>query len=168
MEKEKKFKNLSEQYRNYLNEIDGILRNFNITITYPFSILNDYYTQINSINDRRLILEKDIEHLIKNYEKTNLTIQKLKCLLRKRNKEIVKNLLTSNIYKEYLNKLHIETNKPISNIDTIFMEIIKKYAMSWKCCWSFVEFDSNGITKRVELFDVNDIKYLKDSLGVKK
>ena len=168
MEKEKKFKNLSEQYRNYLNEIDGILRNFNINITYPFSILNDYYTQINSINDRRLILEKDIEHLIKNYEKNNLTIQKLKCLLRKRNKEIVRNLITSDIYKEYLNKLHIETKKSISNIDAIFMVIIKKYAMNWKCCWSFVEFDSNGITKKVELFDVNDIKYLKDSLGLKK
>jgi hypothetical protein len=167
MEKEKKFKNLSEQYRNYLNEIDGILRNFNITITYPFNILNDYYTQINIINDRRLILEKDIEHLIKNYEKTNLTIQKLKCLLRKRNKEIVRNLLTSDIYKEYLNKLHAETKKSISNIDAIFMEIIKKYAMNWKCCWSFVEFDSNGITKKVELFDVNDIKYLRESLGVK-
>ncbi len=34
--------------------------------------------------------------------------------------------------------------------------------MTWKCCWSFVEIDENGNIKKMELFDLNDINYLKE------
>ena len=44
------------------------------------------------------------------------------------------------------------------------MEIIKKYSMTWKCCWSFLKIDDNGHIKNIELFDINDINYYNERI----
>lgn len=166
MEKEKKFSNLPAEYRNYLDEINKVLINYDLNKNYSFKEINSMYQTINDINEKKLILEKDIERLFKNYQKTNETIYKLRKLLRARNKEIIRNLLKSEIYKEYLKKLSNENKKNINDIEKVIIEIIKKYAMTWKCCWSFLEIDDNGRPKKIELFDINDIKYFKEKLNI--
>jgi DNA repair photolyase len=122
---------------------------------------------INDINTRLLIVEKDIHHLFKNYAKTNENIYKLKNLLRQRNKIIIRNLLTSSLYEEYLKKLSIDNKRTIKNIEDTIIELMKKYAMTWRCCWSFLEIDDNGHIKKMELFDINDINFFKERLKIK-
>jgi hypothetical protein len=164
MEKEKKFLNLSAAYRNYLNEIDKILLNYDITKSYNFKEINSFYDQINNINNKLLIVEKDIDNLFNNYLKSNDTINKMKHLLKYRNTEIIRNILRSDQYKIYVQKLHNEYKKDIKKIENALLDIIKKYSMSWKCCWSFIDIDSHGNVKKIELFDINDIKSFKEKI----
>jgi hypothetical protein len=166
---QKTFKNLSSEYKKYLKEIENVLINYNVNEIYKFSILNKYYNDINAVNTELLIVEKDIDNLINSYEKSdqNETINKLKSLLKQRNSEIIRNLLKSSIYQNYLEKLYIDNNKKISKtkIDQVMMEIIKKYAMSWKCCWSFLNLDESGNIKNMELFDLNDINFYNEKIN---
>jgi hypothetical protein len=163
---QKIFKNLSNDYKKYLDNIAIILDTFDINNTYKFSELNKFYNDVNNINTELLIVEKDIDNLINYYEKCDknkITI-KLKSLLKKRNEQIIRNLLKSSIYQDYIEKLYLEKSKKISKakIDEALLEIIKKYAMSWRCCWSFLKIDDNGIIKGMELFDISDIKYFNE------
>jgi hypothetical protein len=163
---QKVFKNLSNNYKKYLDNIAIILDTFDINNTYKFSELNKFYNDVNNINTELLIVEKDIDNLINYYEKCDkneITI-KLKSLLKKRNEQIIRNLLKSSIYQDYLEKLYLEKSKKISKakIDEALLEIIKKYAMSWRCCWSFLRIDDNGNIKGMELFDISDIEYFNE------
>ena len=168
---QKTIKNLSSEYKKYLKEIENVLINYNVSEVYKFNMLNKYYNDVNAVNTELLIVEKDIDNLINSYEKSdqNETINKLKSLLKQRNSEIIRNLLKSSIYQNYLEKLYIDGGKKISKtkIDGVMMEIIKKYAMSWKCCWSFLKIDDNGHIKNIELFDINDINYYNERINRK-
>jgi len=123
---------------------------------------------ISNINEKNLIIEKDIDNLFKNYEKSNIIISKLEDLLKKRNKIIIKSLLNSDLYKNFINKLSIEYKKSYKIIDSIILELLKKYSMSWKCCWSFLEINLDGIVKKIELFDLNDINFIREKLNINK
>ena len=164
---DKKFKNLTAQYKTYLESINVVLKDFNPKKEYSINEINLLYNSINDINIKQLIVEKDIEELIKNYDKSNEIIYKLRYLLKKRNKEIIRNVLKSEIYKNYINKLSIDYNKSKNEIEGALIELIKKYSMKWKCCWSFIEIDNNGNLKKIELFDLNDIKFIKEKLKIK-
>ena len=159
---DKKFKNLSNEYKKYLIEVDKILNKFEIIKEYSFKDINELYNRIDNINNKLLIVEKDIFNLFYNYEGNNETIKKLKNLVEKRNKQIIRNLLESNLYKNYILKIQPIYKKNLKEINDIFLKLIKKYSMSWKCGWSFLDIDINGIIRKIELFDVNDIKLFKD------
>jgi hypothetical protein len=45
---------------------------------------------------------------------------------------------------------------------------MKKYSMTWKCCWSFLEIDDSGNPKSINLFDINDILFFKQNLHIKQ
>lgn len=167
MEQDKKFKNLSSLYKNYLDQVEKILANYDIKKIYEFKDLNNYYNLVNDVNTKLLIVEKDIDHLFKNYEKSNLTISKLKNLLRQRNKIIIRNLLSSKMYQDYLQKLSIDNKRSVKSIDDVLVELMKKYAMTWKCCWSFLEIDDDGHIKRIEIFDINDLNFFREKLNLK-
>ena len=167
MEKKKteKFKHLTSQYKNYLSKVDKILVNLKDDEE-KFSELNKLYTKINELNTKSLILEKDIDDLFHNYTGNNETVQKMKKLLKKRNKIIVFNLLNSNQYKEYVKKLQTQYKVSLSRVEKALQMMIKKYSMTWKCCWSFVEIADDGKIKKIELFDINDIEYFKKKIRV--
>lgn len=164
MEPEKKFKNLNARYTKYLDEVSKILNNFDEKKEYSFQEINVIYELVSKINQENLIVEKDIDHLLKNYEKTNETISKLESIVKKRNKIIIKNLLVSELYKKFINKLAIDYKTSVKNIETIILELIKKYSMVWKCCWSFIEIDNKGYIKKIELFDINDINFIRNKI----
>jgi len=164
MDQEKKFKNLNSRYKTYLDEISKVFITYDPKKQHSYQEINLIYETISKINEKNLIVEKDIDHIFKNYEKTNETITKLKNLIMQRNKIIIKNLLTSELYKNYLNKLALEYKTDKNKIETILLELIKKYSMVWKCCWSFIDIDTNGMIKKIQLFDINDIQFIKDKL----
>jgi hypothetical protein len=168
MDQEKKFKNLNSRYKIYLDEISKLFLSYETKKDYSFQEINIIYETVSKINEKNLIVEKDIDHIFKNYEKSNEIILKLKNLLTKRNKIIIKNLLSSEIYKNYLNKLAQEYKKTINDIEPILLELIKKYSMTWKCCWSFLEIDKNGNIKKIQLFDINDINFIKEKININK
>lgn len=164
MEQDKKFKNLNSRYKTYLDEISKVFATYDLKKQHSYQEINLIYEIISKINEKNLIVEKDIDHIFKNYEKTNETISKLKNLIMQRNKIIIKNLLSSELYKIFLNKLALEYKTDKNKIEIIILELIKKYSMVWKCCWSFIEVDSNGLIKKIQLFDINDIQFIKDKL----
>jgi hypothetical protein len=164
MEQEKKFKNLNARYKIYLDEISKVFTTYDSKKQHSYHDINVIYEIISKINEKNLIVEKDIDHIFKNYEKTNETISKLKNLIMQRNKIIIKNLLSSELYKIFLNKLALEYKTDKNKIEIIILELIKKYSMVWKCCWSFIDIDSNGLIKKIQLFDINDIQFIKDKL----
>ena len=100
MESEKKFKNLNARYTKYLDEVSKILNNFDEKKEYSFQEINEIYELVSKINQENLIVEKDIDHLFKNYEKTNETISKLESIVKKRNKIIIKVLIQYNFSKK--------------------------------------------------------------------
>jgi hypothetical protein len=164
MEQDKKFKNLNTRYKTYLDEISKVFITYDLKKQYSYQDINAIYETISKINEKNLIVEKDIDHIFKNYEKINETISKLKNLIMQRNKIIIKNLLSSELYKIFIDKLANDYKTDKKNIETIILELIKKYSMVWKCCWSFIEVDSNGLIKKIQLFDINDIQFIKDKL----
>ena len=166
VEKDKNFTNLNSRYKTYLEEIEKILASFDVRKEYSFDEINQKYKIISQINTKNLIVEKDIELLFNNYEKTNQTISKLKSLLKKRNKYIISNLLRSSLYRQYIEKLHKDLKKPLSKIEPIILEIIKKYSMSWKCCWSILSTTDEGNITNFEIFDLNDLSYIKEKLSI--
>jgi hypothetical protein len=159
---DKKFKILSSEYKKYIIQIKRLLYNYEINNSLSFKDINGLYNRINDLNIQLLIVEKDIYNLFNNYEEENETISKLKDLVQKRNKHIITNLLKSKIYKDYITQLQIIYNKTKINIEEKFLKLIKKYSMSWKCCWSFLDIDDTGNIKKIELFDVSDIKLFTD------
>ena len=168
MEPEKKFKNLNARYNKYLEELSKILNTYNEKKEYSFQEINAIYELVSKKNQDNLIVEKDIDHLFKNYEKSNQTISKLESIVKKRNKIIIKNLLSSELYKKFINKLAVDYKTAYVNIETIILELIKKYSMVWKCCWSFIQINENGSIKKIELFDINDINFIKEKLKLIK
>jgi hypothetical protein len=168
MEPEKKFKNLNARYNKYLEGVSKILNTYDEKKEYSFQEINVIYETLSKINQENLIVEKDIDHLFKNYEKSNQTLSKLESIVKKRNKIIIKNLLSSELYKIFLNKLAQEYKTDKNKIEIIILELIKKYSMVWKCCWSFIEVDSNGTIKKIQLFDINDIQFIKDRININK
>jgi len=159
---DKKFKNLSPEYKKYLIQVEKIIKLYDQKTELSFKDINELYNRINDLNIQSLIVEKDIYNLFYNYEGNNETINRLKNLVEKRNREIIRRLLESSIYKNYVIKLQSLYNKSEREIKDAFFKLIKKYSMSWKCCWSFLDIDEHANIKRVELFDVNDIKLFKN------
>jgi dsDNA-specific endonuclease/ATPase MutS2 len=155
---DKKFKNLSTEYKKYLTQVEKILKNYDQKKELSFKEINDLYNRINDINIQLLIVEKDIYNLFYNFDGNNETINKLKNLVENRNKEIIRKLLESSIYKNYITKLQSIYKKSEREIKDAFFKLLKKYSMSWKCCWSFLDMDEHATIKKIELFDVNDIK----------
>jgi len=164
MEPEKKFKNLNSRYTKYLNEVSKILINYDRKKEYTFEEINGIYETISKINVENLIVENDINHLFQNYAKSNETIIKLESIVKKRNTIIIKNLLTSELYKKFINKLSVDHKSSSKKIETIILKLIKKYSMVWKCCWTFIEITNNGVIKNIQLFDINDINFIKENL----
>jgi hypothetical protein len=159
---DKKFKILSPEYKKYVNQIKKILENYNKESNLSFTDINSLYYRINDLNTQLLIVEKDIYNLFYNYEEKNETIAKLKDLVEKRNKHIITNLLKSKIYQDYIIELQNIYKKNKVDIEEKFFKLIKKYSMSWKCCWSFLDIDDTGNIKKIQLFDTDDIKLFKD------
>ena len=155
---DKKFKILSQEYKKYLIQVEKILKLYDQKKELSFKDINELYNRINDLNIQLLIVEKDIYNLFYNYEGNNETINRLKNLVEKRNKEIIRKLLESTIYKNYIIKLQSLYNKSEREIKDAFFKLLKKYSMSWKCCWSFLDTDEQGNIRKIELFDVNDIK----------
>ena len=155
---DKKFKILSPEYKKYLIEVERILKLYDQKKELSFKDINELYNRINDLNTQSLIVEKDIYNLFYNYEGNNEAINRLKNLVEKRNREIIRKLLESSIYKNYIIKLQSLYNKSEKEIKDAFFKLIKKYSMSWKCCWSFLDIDDQANIRKIELFDVNDIK----------
>ena len=80
---DKKFKNLSTEYKKYLTQVEKILKNYDQKKELSFKEINDLYNRINDINTQLLIVEKDIYNLFYNYYNNNETINKLKNLVEK-------------------------------------------------------------------------------------
>lgn len=160
---DKKFKILSPEYKKYLTQVEKILKNYDHDkTTLSFEGINTLYYRINDLNTQLLIVEKDIYNLFYNYDEKNITISKLKDLVERRNKQIITNLLKSKIYQDYIAELQITYKKKKTDIEDKFFKLIKKYSMSWKCCWSFLDIDNAGNIKSIQLFDVADIKLFQD------
>ena len=155
---DKKFKILSPEYKKYLIEVERILKLYDQKKELSFKDINELYNRINDLNTQSLIVEKDIYNLFYNYEGNNEAINRLKNLVEKRNREIIRKLLESSIYKNYIIKLQSLYNISEKEIKDAFFKLIKKYSMSWKCCWSFLDIDDQANIRKIELFDVNDIK----------
>lgn len=155
---DKKFKILSPEYKKYLIEVEKILKLYDQKKELSFKDINELYNRINDLNTQSLIVEKDIYNLFYNYEGNNEAINRLKNLVEKRNREIIRKLLESSIYKNYIIKLQSLYNKSEKEIKDAFFKLLKKYSMSWKCCWSFLDIDEHATIRKIELFDVNDIK----------
>ena len=139
-----------------------LYENESISLNLSFTDINSLYYRINDLNTQLLIVEKDIYNLFYNYEEKNETIAKLKDLVEKRNKHIITNLLKSKIYQDYITELQNVYKKNKVDIEEKFFKLIKKYSMSWKCCWSFLDIDDTGNIKKIQLFDTDDIKLFKD------
>jgi hypothetical protein len=159
---DKKFKILSPEYKKYLTQVEKILKKYDVSTEISFKEINALYYDLNDLNTKLLLVEKDIYNLFYNYEEKNETIAKLKNLVEKRNKQIITNLLKSKIYQDYITELQITYKKKKVDIEDKFFKLIKKYSMSWKCCWSFLDMDINGNIKKIQLFDVTDIKIFQD------
>lgn len=160
---DKKFKILSPEYKKYLNQVEKILKNYDLNNTnLSFKEVDLLYNRINDLNTQLLIVEKDIHNLFYNYEEKNETVTKLKDLVEKRNKKIIINLLKSKLYQDYISELRIIYKKNKTDVEERFLKLIKRYSMSWKCCWSFLDIDETGNIKKIQLFDTDDIKIFKD------
>ena len=166
----KKFVNLSQNYKNLLNEIKNL---FNTEIlkklsnnTLSFNEVNNIYDKINIICEKNNCNFYDLNKLINYYDKKNTIIEILTRITSLRNKYIVYYSKESSFWNENLKKIQenfylIHKKKiPINKIEPIFIEVLKKYKYDWDGLWAIISLSKSGKITNINLFDIDDLNYI--------
>ena len=170
----KKFVNLSQNYKDLLNEIKHL---FNVDILKKLSDNKMSFNEINSIYDKiNIICEKnncnfyDLNKLINYYDKKNTIIEILRRITSLRNKYIVYYSKESPFWDENLKKIQdnfysiYKKKIPINKIEPVFIEVLKKYKYDWDGLWAIISLSKTNKITNISLFDIDDLNFIFSKL----
>lgn len=160
----KKFVNLSTQYKNFLNKIKDI----NISNNLSFDELNDLHKNIENIFVQYDLQISDVNHMMENYEKTNNQIDILKKLVYHRNYNYMKMILRSECWKDFIIKLRIKLQDKkkltVKQVEEIFIKLLNRHINRWNSLDKYIIMNKRNQIKEIEIIDPEDYKYIFDEL----
>jgi hypothetical protein len=157
----KKFSNLSSNYKKFLQECSNTFNNIELNDNLDLSHLNILHKSIETCLQPNELQISDINHLIENYLKNNDQIVNLQKLVHLRNYKIIKILLRSNQWKDFIIKLKNKCNETnTKNIENSFIKLLEKYLGTWNTIDKFIILDKKNSIKTVEIVDPDDYEFL--------
>lgn len=157
----KKFSNLSSNYKKFLQECSSIFNNIELNDNLDLLDLNVLQKSIETYLQPNELQISDINHLIENYLKNNDQIVNLQKFVHLRNYKIIKILLRSSQWKEFIIKLKSKCNKTnTKNIENAFIKLLEKYLGTWNTIDKFIILDKKNSIKTVEIVDPDDYEFL--------
>jgi len=157
----KKFSNLSSNYKKFLQECSNTFNNIELNDNLDLAHLNLLHKSIETCLQPNELQISDINHLIENYLKNNDQIVNLQKLVHLRNYKIIKILLRSNQWKEFIIKLKSKCNETnTKNIENSFIKLLEKYLGTWNTIDKFIILDKKNSIKTVEIVDPDDYDFL--------
>ena len=162
----KKFVNLPNNYKLFLNEfksildktlLENILKN-----KLSYEEVNKLHNKIETIALKYNCNSYDINKLINFYDKKNKLMDLLKKISSIRNKYIVVKSQKMQLWKYNINNLKNKFKKyNKSQIEEAFIKLLKKYKYNWNGFWTIFDIDKNGNIKNINVFDHDDIKLIE-------
>ena len=162
----KKFINLPNNYKLFLNEfksildktlLENILKN-----NLSYEEVNKLHKQIETIASKFNCNSYDINRLINFYDKNNKLIDLLKKISSLRNKFIVVNSQKTDLWKNNIDNLKKKFKKYSKiKIEEAFVQLLKKYKYDWNGLWTIFDIDKNGNIKNINIFDIDDLKFIE-------
>jgi hypothetical protein len=186
----KKFVNLSNDYKHFLNICNNKINHLEIDQNTSLDLLNKYHNEIqceilgtnnsnnsNSTNnsnnsnsfDNNFEIS-DINHILANYEKENSIVTQLRKLVHYRNYLILKAVLRSNIWKEFILSLREKCKESgckklsIKIIEETFLKLLEIYIEYWNGFWKFFTFNKKNQIKDIVIIDPEDYKIIFQAL----
>ena len=157
----KKFSNLSSNYKKFLQECSNTFNNIELNDNLDLAHLNLLHKSVETCLQPNELQISDINHLIENYLKNNDQIVNLQKLVHLRNYKIIKILLRSNQWKEFIIKLKSKCNETnTKNIENSFIKLLEKYLGTWNTIDKFIILDKKNSIKTVEIVDPDDYEFL--------
>jgi len=157
----KKFSNLSSNYKKFLQDCLNIFNNIELNDNLDLAHLNVLHKSIETCLQPNELQISDINHLIENYLKNNDQIVNLQKLVHLRNYKIIKILLRSNQWKDFIIKLKNKCNETnTKNIENSFIKLLEKYLGTWNTIDKFIILDKKNSIKTVEIVDPDDYEFL--------
>lgn len=157
----KKFSNLSSNYKKFLQECSNTFNNIELNDNLDLAHLNLLHKSVETCLQPNELQISDINHLIENYLKNNDQIVNLQKLVHLRNYKIIKILLRSNQWKEFIIKLKSKCNETnTKNIENSFIKLLEKYLGTWNTIDKFIILDKKNSIKTVEIVDPDDYDFL--------
>jgi len=171
----KKFVNLSNDYKHFLNICNNKINHLEIDQNTSLDLLNKYHNEIqieildnDSFNNNFEI--SDINHILANYEKENSIVTQLRKLVHYRNYLILKAVLRSNIWKEFILSLREKCKESgckklsIKIIEETFLKLLEIYIEYWNGFWKFFTFNKKNQIKDIVIIDPEDYKIIFQAL----
>ena len=161
----KKFVNLSAEYKNFLIKIKEINISFD---NLDFNELNDLHIKIQNYLEEFNLQISDINHMMENYEKTNNQIEMLIKLVYYRNYNYMKMILRSGCWKDFIIKLRMKLQDKrkltIKEIEEVFIKLLNRYIGRWNSLDKFIVMNKKNQINEIEIIDPEDYKYIFDEL----
>jgi hypothetical protein len=163
----KKFVNLTSNYKNFLLDCENIFKLIELNDILSIEKLNDIYININLCIQSNELQISDINHLIQNYSKPNDQVNNLKKFVYLRNYLIIKILLRSSKWKDFISKLKIKCNNAnTKNVENAFIKLLEKYLGMWNTIDKIINLDKRNNIKMVEIIDPDDYSFIFNILKI--
>jgi len=171
----KKFVNLSNDYKHFLNICNNKINHLEIDQNTSLDLLNKYHNEIqnelldnDSFNNNFEI--SDINHILANYDKENSVVTQLRKLVHYRNYLILKIVLRSSVWKEFILSLREKCKESgckklsIKIIEETFLKLLETYIEYWNGFWKFLIFNKKNQIKDIVIIDPEDYKIIFQAL----
>lgn len=171
----KKFVNLSNDYKHFLNICNNKINHLEIDQNTSLDLLNKYHNEIqnelldnDSFNNNFEI--SDINHILANYDKENSIVTQLRKLVHYRNYLILKIVLRSSVWKEFILSLREKCKESgckklsIKIIEETFLKLLETYIEYWNGFWKFLIFNKKNQIKDIVIIDPEDYKIIFQAL----
>jgi len=157
----KKFVNLTNNYKKFLLECHNIFKDIELNDNLSIDKLNKLHKTINICIQTNELQISDINHLLENYSKENTQVENLKKFVYLRNFLIIKILLRSEYFTDFIIKLKNKYNSNnIKELENGFIKLLEKYLGSWNTIEKIIILDKKNNIKMIEIIDPDDYKFI--------
>lgn len=157
----KKFVNLTNNYKKFLLECDNIFKEIELNDNLSIDKLNKLHKIINIAIQTNELQISDINHLLENYSKENTQVENLKKFVYLRNFLIIKILLRSEYFTDFIIKLKNKyNNNNIKELENGFIKLLEKYLGLWNTIEQIIILDKKNNIKMIEIIDPDDYKFI--------
>ena len=152
---EKKFQNLSIDYRLFLDDVNNKLSLINLNKEINLKKLENYKNEINEIGYKYNIHNSDINRLLLQCTNNHNGLNLLKDFTLLRNIKLLEKTIKNSKYLDFINNLKEKEKLNSKEIDLGLTKFWNKYLTHWDGFWKFIDY-SGGNIKKIEILDPKD------------
>ena len=160
----KKFVNLNANYKTFLTKVDDVFRNHTVDLDTPLTKLQKIHDEIEKLFVPGVFERNDVNHILKNCESKNETLQSLRDYVYLRNVRMLEKAIKDDKYKDFMERIKsLKGDVSTKAIDRSFIKVVKPYFDYWDGVWKFIE-TNGGRIKSIDIIDPSDLQTFYDHL----